>query len=605
MDGLQIPNLPGYRAKPEQPANHARKQIWSLSHGVAIADESQPNTATLINSNSAASIPLVTQPKIAHAGKRFLKDGGKVLCFFGYFKEAVYESQIENYRIRQCEIFYYLEDDTIQIVEKKSENSGCPQGNFANRQRLPKDMANEIYFNLDDLNLGNTLDVFGRVLFITDCNVSTRKYLRDVIGRPEEQLRPVAGEEDVYTAMRKEFMSRETGRDEGVSHNIRNNPMKEFAEAQLGKTVNNSTRQGFLEYDRQVLRLDCIWDDRESLYGDLQRFTLQYYLADDTMELLTVLGPNSGRDPYKKMVKRQKLAKNRHDPDSPVWTWLDFQIGTVVDVFSKHLLIVSADAPTYAFYEKKGMPLDPPLELVQEEPVVAQRELPPYNGFGSEEDSLASCVGSLVPTLPRIKQGESKVMRFAAKMESKNPEDVDRNFTVSFYLVDNTVQIHEPPKRNSGIVGGSFLSRMKLRTAEGLITEEYFYVGAEIQLAGHPFILVDADEGTLRHMEQKPNLFEYSNIKNIVAVYALSLGEAAASGELAAEFQAYDNEGSGSVSTKSVKKILMKYKCSYYYGGPPEQAVLTLSRKLGNKKSVDYNKFIAAIIDPSVLDTVY
>lgn len=190
-------------------------------------------------------------------------------------------------------------------------------------------------------------------------------------------------------------------------------------------------------------------------------------------------------------------------------------------------------------------------------------------------------------------------------MESKNPEDVDRNFTVSFYLVDNTVQIHEPPKRNSGIVGGSFLSRIKLRTAEGFITEEYFYVGAEIQLAGHPFILVDADEGTLRHMEQKPKLFEYSNIKNIVAVYALSLGEAAASGELAAEFQAYDPEGSGSVSTKAVKKILMKYKCSYYYGGPPEQAVITLCRKLGNKKSVDYNKFIAAIIDPSVLDTVY
>jgi len=162
---------------------------------VAIADEAMPNTATLINSNSAASIPLATQPKINNAGKRFLKDGGKVLCFFGYFKEAVYESQIENYRIRQCEIFYYLEDDTIQIVEKKLENSGCPQGNFANRQRLPKDMGNEVYYHLEDLNLGNTLDVFGRVLFITDCNVSTRKYLRDVVGRPEEEVRQSEGRE--------------------------------------------------------------------------------------------------------------------------------------------------------------------------------------------------------------------------------------------------------------------------------------------------------------------------------------------------------------------------------------------------------------------------
>lgn len=57
-----------------------------------------------------------------------MKDGGKVLCFFGYFKEAVYESQIENYRIRQCEIFYYLEDDTIQIVEKKVRTGGKKSG---------------------------------------------------------------------------------------------------------------------------------------------------------------------------------------------------------------------------------------------------------------------------------------------------------------------------------------------------------------------------------------------------------------------------------------------------------------------------------------------
>ena len=108
-------------------------------------------------------------------------------------------------------------------------------------------------------------------IFITDCNESTRRYLRETCGRSEEELRPIGGEEDVYTTLRAEFMSRETGRDDSVAHNIRKNPMKEFAEAQLGNTVNNETRRGFLEYDRKVLRLDCIWDDRERLYGDLQR----------------------------------------------------------------------------------------------------------------------------------------------------------------------------------------------------------------------------------------------------------------------------------------------------------------------------------------------
>ena len=334
----------------------------------------------------------------------------------------------------------------------------------------------------------------------------------------------------------------------------------------------------------------------------LFRFTLQYYLADDTMEVLTVVGPNSGRDPFKKMVKRGKLAIDRDDPLGPCWHWKNFQIGTVVDVYAKKLLIVSADSKTFAFYESKGMPLDPPLQLAMEEPVVATRELPPYNGFGSEEDSLASCVGSLIPTVAKVKLGENKTMRFRAKMESKNPEDVDRVFTISYYLQDNTVQIHEPPKRNSGIVGGSFLSRMKLRTAEGLITQEYFYVGAEIQLAGHAFILVDADEGTLRHMESSPYIFEYSNVKNVMEVYRLSLLPAAESGELAALCEAMDPESTGVISMKSFKKLLMKFQCSYYYGGPPEQAVLTVCRKLGTKQGVDYKKFVAAIVDPSLLE---
>ncbi|GMH49726.1 hypothetical protein TL16_g00594 [Triparma laevis f. inornata] len=603
---LSVPNLPGYRPnnnrKQAGADGFARKQIWSISHGVAIADEPIPNVAELVRSGSAASIPLALQPKIKDAGKRYLNQGGVCLRFFGYFKEAVYESSIENYRVRHCEINYFLEDDTMSICEKKQENSGVPQGTFAKRQRIVRDEGEETFYDLNDLVIGGTLDIYGRTFFITDCNNSTRKYLHDVVGRSKEELHPMPGEEDVYTTMRAEFMSRETGRDDSVAHNIRKNPMKVFAEAQLGKTVNNATREGFLEYDRKVLRLDCLWDDRDSLYGDLQRFTLQYYLADDTMELLTVLGPNAGRDPFKKMCKRGKLAKDRDDPLGPCWHWSDFQIGTVIDCYSKMLLIVSADVVSYQFYAEKGMPLDPPLQLSVEEPVVAKRELPPYNGFGSEEDSLASCVGSLIPTVPKAKLGENKTMRFMAKMESTNPEDVERVFTISFFLVDNTVQIHEPPKRNSGIVGGSFLSRMKLRTAEGLITQEYFYVGAEIQLAGHAFILVDADDGTLRHMENNNHIFEYSNLKNVCEVYGLSLREAAASGELSAEFQSMDASGSSSVSIKSLKQLLMKYKCSYYYGGPPEQAVLTLCRKLGNKTSLNYEKFVAALVDSSVLD---
>lgn len=57
------------------------------------------------------------------------------------------------------------------------------------------------------------------------------------------------------------------------------NEMKVFAEATLGNTVDNSKRAGFIKYDRNVLRFQAVWDDRESLYGDLQRFEVRHTAA--------------------------------------------------------------------------------------------------------------------------------------------------------------------------------------------------------------------------------------------------------------------------------------------------------------------------------------
>ena len=52
----------------------------------------------------------------------------QVLCFDAYFQEAVYEKREEQYRVRNCKIYFYLEDDSIQVIEPRSKNSGVPQG---------------------------------------------------------------------------------------------------------------------------------------------------------------------------------------------------------------------------------------------------------------------------------------------------------------------------------------------------------------------------------------------------------------------------------------------------------------------------------------------
>lgn len=86
-----------------------------------------------------------------------LKRSNKVLCFYAYFMEAVHDSYLENFRVRRCEIYYYLEDDSMQIVEPKQENSGVPQGNFMKRHRVPK--SEDDYFTICDIDVGSSIEL--------------------------------------------------------------------------------------------------------------------------------------------------------------------------------------------------------------------------------------------------------------------------------------------------------------------------------------------------------------------------------------------------------------------------------------------------------------
>ena len=45
-----------------------------------------------------------------------------MLRFDAYFKQTVHECPNEHYRIREVRIFYYLEDDSISVVEPVAEN---------------------------------------------------------------------------------------------------------------------------------------------------------------------------------------------------------------------------------------------------------------------------------------------------------------------------------------------------------------------------------------------------------------------------------------------------------------------------------------------------
>jgi hypothetical protein len=80
--------------------------------------------------------------------------------------------------------------------------------------------------------------------------------------------------------------------------------------------------------------------------------------------------------------------------------------------------------------------------------------IPPYNGWGDEKDSIGNCL-RLIPKKPKKDyykyiDNDSIILRFLARLNGKNPEDADRKFLISFFLSDDSIQIYEMPKKNSG-----------------------------------------------------------------------------------------------------------------------------------------------------------
>jgi hypothetical protein len=59
------------------------------------------------------------------------------------------------------------------------------------------------------------------------------------------------------------------------------------------------------------------------------------------------------------------------------------------------------------------------------------------------------------------------IMRFTMRMANSDTHhlshaDVGRRFVLSYFLMDDSLLIFEPPVRNSGITGGKFLERQRV-----------------------------------------------------------------------------------------------------------------------------------------------
>jgi hypothetical protein len=105
-----------------------------------------------------------------------------------------------------------------------------------------------------------------------------------------------------------------------------------------------------------------------------------------------------------------------------------------------------------------------------------------------------------------------------SKMVSTEPDDEQREFMISFYCGDDTIQVYEMCDKNSGRMGGKFMERKKHKdpVTGDYYSEKHCLIGATVYLGGFKFKLEQADEYTEKYMEENPAEFPEANIYRVI-----------------------------------------------------------------------------------------
>jgi len=495
------------------------------------------------------------------------------LRFYGFFKEAVVESNLENFRIRNVIILYYLEDDSCDIIEPRQDNSGIPQGQLIRRHRFPSPGGG--YLKPEGLEVGSELQIYGRCIHITDCDAFTRSYYEQA---GLEQRPAEAGETDPFGQTRAAMKVNSALAPRTYE--------KAYREVMLGGGHINADMQQFLENDRKVLRFFAIMDDLSTPQFERRPFIFLCSLADDKIEIREMYPLNCGRDNFPIFFRKGKMPIGKYSVDGPqsqprkksdFVDGRDFFVGQEMTLLTNcKVFIYDADEFTRQYFkEELGSELEPRIEVQLPERSVPRAPTPPYTGYGSWDDSMSS-VTHLIPKPPvkdlvKLFQHADQILRFKARFADPKPEDTDRVFVVSFFLQDDCLSIHEPPQRNLGIVTGRFLEKavhMNQITGQ-LFKPEDLLPGNMVKVYNHEFEMLDMDEYTRKLLTDPNAQFKAFDLQAVLEKIRESMRQQF---PLVRDiFRRFDSDHDGVITLGEFRKVLEKFGFVHL---PPDHAAL-------------------------------
>ncbi|XP_026529762.1 EF-hand domain-containing family member C2 [Notechis scutatus] len=510
-----------------------------------------------------------------------------------------------------CDAPSWVAFDKQNCLSQTTDTQNCSEtlvtidcGTLLRRHRIPLPPPNEDqFYTVDYFNLDTDVIFYGQRYKIIDCDQFTKNFLRKMGVKVNP---PLERPDDPYTKGRQKLIDSMT-------------PLRPYERF--------DTLRQFLEHEGHVLRFYGVWDDTETMFGDIREVVLHYFLADDTIEIKEVIPINSGRDAVPLFLNRQKLPKfapvgiyqpgtitdrtvlnvfgglvgnkGRYILDNrktgavyqEFYKDCDLRIGATINVWGRKIILCDCDEFSKEYYKTKyGVKDFTPVPYKTAPSLKIERMIPPYSGFGSEEDSLCSCL-SLLPKPPqkdfrkfmeKDRQGlESNILRFLAQYITSDPIAKDRKFIISYFLSDDTISVFEPPQRNTGVIGGKFLERSRIKKPgqefyksepSEYYTAKDLFVGAKVCFHGHVLLLVDADEYAFNYMEKHADEYAMANI-NVILNKLKVIGEPR-SREIKQIFAAADPQNTYMIDYDEFRNVLLNISD----GKLSEHEIMTIGR---------------------------
>uniref|UniRef100_A0A7S0W4D5 EF-hand domain-containing protein n=1 Tax=Hemiselmis tepida TaxID=464990 RepID=A0A7S0W4D5_9CRYP len=622
-----VPFLPGNSFADPNKDNFRKSHAFDYRSGTPVEMDVPAKMDTTIPSR-----PQSTQQRFRQSGQQdaefvpaFAGLDGKVLRFDAFTAEQVPENLTEPFRVRMFTILYHLVDDSVQINEHKQQNSGHAQGVFMKRHRVPRKdpKPGEEFVSLFDFADTKTVQLYSRDFHLTGCNDFTQQFY-EVNGMSLQFETHIP--EDKYMTMRLATASR-SGRNTATpgpgDESMEMGGFRPDSQASMSSMTSvaggtkRDMREKFLKYANKVLRFYGQWDDRGSMFGQKLEYVINYFLQDDKVEVLEVKRNNSGRDPFPKLVKKQRIPRSFRGVPSVGSKESDFEdqyindqdllVGTTIEVFGRDMFLYDCDDFTRDYYRQQ-YGIEQSGNLLQPDALVEfpSMPLPPYNGFGSEHDSLASYF-NLIPKPRRYDAGKQAtldaiIFRWKAKfdmdkMTAPNPDDHKRRFVVSYFMGDGSVSIYEPPIQNSGFMGGKFLERQRVikhNSPEGFgdwMTDQDLLIDlpGTVWINGYPFVLLETDKFTLRYVN-KGNIDSFVNVDTIHRKICNKF--TGTKREILNVFRMLDEEKNGVVTLDDLVNVIRKFNFEL-----DEDEMIALMARWDQAKEgvINYEKFVDTV----------